>query len=364
MAEGTFFMKLIIFGACKNGIKARKIIESNGHSVIAFADNDIAKQHFKLNGLDILSFEGMVELCAKESGGIVIPIRAVDEILEDIFEMKVDQNIKVFIAKTSFFKRDVGCDSMNFDDYFCEIEHWKHRLDYLETHMADHCNLKCKGCGHLSDIAKPAFPDYERFKESLLRLKRLFCGISTIRLMGGEPLLNRELPKFIQCTREIFPDANIRVVSNGLLIPRVEESLFKCMRENDVGFDISLYPPTAKVKTNIEMICLNYDIDVSFSPLIEKFISFKMFDQPHDSQKSYEKCISKRCHFLMDGKLALCGMPILRERKESYNDVINLFDDELDPDEIYKKMKSPCGMCAYCNTDYEYNDWECSGITD
>ena len=48
-------------------------------------------------------------------------------------------------------------------------------LLYLETHVADTCNLKCRGCMHFSNIAiHPNYPDLQRFEQDFKRLSELF----------------------------------------------------------------------------------------------------------------------------------------------------------------------------------------------
>lgn len=84
----------------------------------------------------------------------------------------------------------------------------------------------------------------------------IIWGVKRIRLMGGEPLLNPELPKFISITREVFPDSNIRVVTNGILIPYVDTAVLKTMNQYFVGFDITQYPPTKMIKEKIELRCI------------------------------------------------------------------------------------------------------------
>lgn len=37
-------------------------------------------------------------------------------------------------------------------------------IGYIETHIVDHCNLKCRGCSHFSGLATPYYKsldDYE-----------------------------------------------------------------------------------------------------------------------------------------------------------------------------------------------------------
>ena len=60
-------------------------------------------------------------------------------------------------------------------------------LLYLETHVADTCNLKCRGCMHFSNIAiHPNYPDLQKFEQDFKRLSELFRNIFIIRLMGGD----------------------------------------------------------------------------------------------------------------------------------------------------------------------------------
>lgn len=73
---------------------------------------------------------------------------------------------------------------------------------YLETHVADMCNLKCRGCMHFSNIAiHPNYPDLQKFERDFRRLSELFSNIFIIRLMGGEPLLNPGLGEYIRIAR-------------------------------------------------------------------------------------------------------------------------------------------------------------------
>ena len=118
-------------------------------------------------------------------------------------------------------------------------------LLYLETHVADICNLKCRGCMHFSNIAiHPNYPDLQEFERDFSRLSELFSNIFIIRLMGGEPLLNPKLHDYIKVVRQYFPAAELRIVTNGLLIPKQPDDLWEVMRECHAAMDISPYPPT------------------------------------------------------------------------------------------------------------------------
>ena len=78
-------------------------------------------------------------------------------------------------------------------------------LHRLLFHVTDHCNLNCKGCTHFSNIAEKSFADPEAYQRQMIRLTKVFSGITEIFLLGGEPLLHPRMASFIDITRESFP---------------------------------------------------------------------------------------------------------------------------------------------------------------
>ena len=47
-------------------------------------------------------------------------------------------------------------------------------INYIETHLVDHCNLNCKGCSHFSPlVGKPFYKDYNEFKKEIEQLSKI-----------------------------------------------------------------------------------------------------------------------------------------------------------------------------------------------
>ena len=64
----------------------------------------------------------------------------------------------------------------------------------FEYHLADHCNLNCKGCDHFSPIAETKLTEFTQFKKDINRMSELFeKKAKSIHILGGEPLLNPEI---------------------------------------------------------------------------------------------------------------------------------------------------------------------------
>ena len=241
----------------------------------------------------------------------------------------------------------------------------KPQLDYLELHAAHHCNLNCKGCGHYSNIAEPEFPTLSEFERDSARLKELIIHIRKIRLLGGEPLLNPELPQMIQIMHDAFPQSDIRIATNGLLIPNADEQLFKAMRDYEVRFDISLYPPTKKLMKIIQEVCAEQSVQYTFSPEITEFYNFGDTSVPQEPEQIYNSCWAKHCHMMLDGKIAVCPKPLIRYKFSGLGwehffeeDVIDLYDETLTPDVLLRRLNQPCRLCQYCDPHTEPFEWE------
>ena len=355
--------KVIIFGASAQGSQLKKQLEkTNEYTVCYFCDNNPKKWQESLNGVKIISIEDVRALSVEGFNGIVIiAVRNQWQVVEQIQEIDEIQ-LPVYGVAWKYVIRNEDLDKAL---YFIDIR--KPYLRYFEYHVSDHCNLKCRGCGHYSNFATPRFGDLKKYTRDLKRLKELFWGIRTIRLMGGEPLLNKELPDFMSCTRDIFPDADIMVVTNGLLIPGIEEDILKIMNRYCIRFDISLYPPTEKIKERIELRCIENEVDYHFSNPIHEFYDCINYNGDSDKNTAYEKCESKGCHFLEDGKMAVCCLPIVYKRQEKKlswkmhigeKDIVDLYDHNLDGYKLNEILSRPMDMCRYCSDGaMRYFEW-------
>ena len=115
-------------------------------------------------------------------------------------------------------------------------------IEYLEHHIVDHCNLKCGGCSHFSPIADEWFESIEDFTKDFTELAKKTEGkVGVIRLMGGEPLLHPKVEDFLKITRNLFPNSQIQIVTNGLLIHKLGEIFKKVCNDYNILVCVSNY---------------------------------------------------------------------------------------------------------------------------
>ncbi len=228
-------------------------------------------------------------------------------------------------------------------------------LDYLEIEISEFCNLNCRCCCDFSNLAKEkCFYAYEEYEKDLTRCAEIFSGIDKIRLMGGEPFLNPRIAEYARLAKTLFPDTDLRIVTNGTLLPRTELSLLRELGEIGAFLDISVYPPTKKLKKQINAKLKEAGLGFNFSPQIRMFFK-PLLDKPHAGGKTaFENCLFTHCHMLGHGKLAPCSFAYCTYRlNEAFgtaypeDDLIDIYSD-VTAAEIIDRFSHPHAFCRHC----------------
>ena len=95
-------------------------------------------------------------------------------------------------------------------------------VDYLRISVSDKCNLRCIYCNPLGDCGFIEHKEILRFEE-IERIARLFseCGISKIRLTGGEPLVRKDIVGLVGKLAAIPVIESLALTTNGVLLERL-----------------------------------------------------------------------------------------------------------------------------------------------
>lgn len=180
-------------------------------------------------------------------------------------------------------------------------------LSYIETHVTDHCNLNCRGCGHFSPLCEPRFAAVERVAADLAALARLVDSVGRVHLVGGEPLLHPDVLSFCRVAREAFGDAPISLVTNGLLAPRTKRAFWQGLAENDVRLDNTRYPVALDLARPVSS-ALAHGVQLKITDRRDTFFRVPL-DPLGRSDPAYSFARCRRlfsCPNLSDGRLYPC----------------------------------------------------------
>lgn len=361
-------MRIGIFGTKQEaGYLAKCIKQSNIHKMMFFIDNDKNKQGTLIDEINVISAEQFKHSYRNETDAVVIAMRGSFSRLTTIYQLKELQakRIGVFLFSYSDCNREIN-------DFERAIV-WLDTLDkpfmpYLEYNVTDSCNLKCKGCNHFSNLCEDnIFADSREFAKDLSYLAQK-VSIGQLRLLGGEALLHKNLMKFIQKAREILPDTDIYIVTNGLLIPSLDNSFLKEMKRNNIIFDISRYVPT---NIHYDVICevlKKEEVGYHFTDeVIRQFGKTLNIKGNSDVKKSQAACVAKGCRLLKNGKLYKCSVEgVMNYFTEYFNCKmvenergIDIYDTNIDWRVLLDKLYyEPVEMCKFCAEKCELFEWK------
>ncbi|WWR18498.1 hypothetical protein V1226_18595 [Lachnospiraceae bacterium JLR.KK009] len=269
-----------------------------------------------------------------------------------------DPDILYASYKLVYGQEILGSD-LEKDQILCEFRK-RRKLDRIEIHINDHCNLSCANCSMFAGLVDGEVnADFERTKKALLRLKEIYYHICEIDLIGGEPLLNQQLGEYCTLLRQLFPDAYIFIVSNGILVPQMDKKLIGIIQKNDIYLSVTYYPGYSELIRQIKIFCEENEIVLE---LLQKRVNFvKLYDLSGNNSKEelFQRCRRKFMIIAMrENELAVCYAPFALPYAEiKFNigyrkdGVIDLFEEGLTNELIMKRFSEPMDCCRYCHND-------------
>ena len=215
-----------------------------GFGKVAHDNLDFFKNNFNI----VYIVDSDKRKCNIEYKGIAV--KYVDDVKDEL------KNYKIIIMTANRNVELVGKDleKLGFisGENFCSMEQfltewfWKYKKKacLMEVHstITSRCTLKCRHCNMFMPYYKEQI-DYTAI-DILADLELLFRHVDYIasyRLLGGEPLLNKELADMIELIGQKYGDriGNIGIITNGTLLP--SEKLIEVSKKYDIKYDFSDY---------------------------------------------------------------------------------------------------------------------------
>lgn len=234
---------------------------------------------------------------------------------------------------------------------------------YFQIHIVEHCNLNCRGCYHFSPLAEEEYLGLEEYTKDIRRLAELFQGeMDQIMLLGGEPLLHPQIAEFLRTTRQYFPKGTIKILSNGILVPKMSEDFWEACESTGTQLWLTRYPIRIDYY-EIERIAKQHGKVVRyFSDEPVRTLGHQPLDinGSQDYVANFRKCYrANECILLEHGKMYTC-LIAAESRHFSRHFGVNLEICEKDYVDIYEvqsaselqeRLTHPTPFCRYCNRD-------------
>ena len=193
-------------------------------------------------------------------------------------------------------------------------------VKHLEIHVAHACNLACESCSHYSNYRHEGIVSLEDADRWMAAWSgRIRPG--TFSLVGGEPTIHPQLADFVRLARGHWPDAQLRLVTNGFFLhkhpelPRVLQGDPKARIYLSIHHDAPAYREA--LRPNEELLqswVRDYGVRIylydSFGHWRRTYRGAGAAMQPYEDarpRESWERCAAKECPQLFEAKLWKCS---------------------------------------------------------
>jgi organic radical activating enzyme len=356
--------KIYIFGFGPAGHWASENVSSK---VSGFIDNDLKKNGKSFNEIKCLSVENAQKQIS-ENDVILVSTMDVQDVIYDL-EKKFPLNKKIFlgevieeidISKSSnssnktieFLEYTINAVKVCHKSYFDKDLVFARSIDIVIT---EKCTLKCKDCSNLMQFYEsPEDHSFEKVTNDFSELIKSIDLILEVRLIGGEPFINKEIYEFIDFYMKQDKVLKVVVYTNAT-IKLKQERLLKYKDDHKLVFSITNYGLLSKSTEIVINMLENLNIAYRSEPPNNWTDSGKIIEKREhflENQDIFEKCCAKNTFTQMNGKLYRCPFAANAEQlkaiPESESNSININDDS---DTINKFILSTryIDACSFCN---------------
>ena len=348
---------IYIYGAGAKGKEAIELIRTDYSELEIVKIIDRNKNGQELHGISIENEETALHDGCK----VIIAIE------NRTIAFEIYENLsKKYKLKLFWFSGNKFSNGKNFfSDYCIDCELWNEDMLWqAEVHLSDACNLNCRGCAHYSALFQNNLPKLEEVIHDIKLLKDKFSHIVFFYLLGGEPFLNPEIGIYAQLVREILPNTEIIIVTNGLLIPGISDEILSLIGKSKIKVSISEYEPTHYLRDNITKKLEKANIIYEWREMSGKQVFNRPLSLTTDS-KYRRTCISNSCVNIWNGKIARCPQLMYIDKFNEYfgtnlpNEGIMNLNDNIKGKELINKLNEEVPLCKHC-IEYEI-EWAVCG---
>ena len=192
------------------------------------------------------------------------------------------------------------------------LEGGKIRTKGVEFSAADHCNIRCAGCSHMSPFLRPRLPLEIELTRDMNRLATAMFA-DEIKILGGEPLLNPRIVEILKAAKASGVAARVVLTTNGLLLHTMPTEFWASVDE----VRLSLYPRARPTERLIDQARERAKESGTYLR-IEEYSSFRvtMVTEPHPpdaiTKMIFRTCKNAHmyhCHMVHQGWLYKCACP-------------------------------------------------------
>ena len=294
-----------IINACKD----------NEIEVAALCDNETRKINKTVKGLEIIHTPELTKRFPKAR--LIVAYHNIQECVDQLSSMgyenfysplelleSYDAGKHQHKLSESYIKNKVSICIQSHQAYFDET---KIHLRSLDIVITTKCSMKCESCCNLMQYFVAPKNTDDQILKAVSALESNVDSISEFRVIGGEPLINKDWAVIVNNLVAQNNKRKIFIYTNGTIAPK--EDVLKSFVGKNINFYITDYGKLSKNIDRMEESLNKYKIDYIRRPAgnwVDCSTLRKHNRSPKDNAVVFKECCAKQFYTLLSGKLYTC----------------------------------------------------------
>ena len=336
-----------------------------GINVVAFCDNEIRKSKKPYCGLEVIYTPDLPKHFPKAN--FVIAHHALDDCAEQLIEMgykniysplkllkSYDVNKHKHRTTQSYMSRKVEHSIKLNELYFDETKTYLRSIDIVIT---EKCSMNCESCCNLMQYYERAKNTDNEILKAVEIMSKNVDHIAEYRIIGGEPLMNKQWAEITNGLADKFPDSTVYIYTNGTICPKDE--VLQTLKGKKVHFYITDYDELSRNIDKLIESLKKHNLGFYRKPA-GNWVDCSQVKQHNRNiprlKQVFKECCAKRLYTMINGKLYTCpfisNAANLKAIPDNKADYVDLFSEDKNlKNKIRKlvKMEHFFPGCDFCD---------------
>ena len=284
-----------------------------------------------------------------------------DQINLDIEPLRLEQTIKIINYSHLKALAELNGSGKSTDTFL---------VKHIDVVITERCSMKCRDCANLMQFYhRPKNSDTNLLFKSLDRFMECVDQIYELRVIGGDPFMNKDMHKIINRLVRYKNVESIVIYTNARIIPKGEN--LTCLKNEKVRLQITDYGSSAATTTHADVRRKHDEIIKLLTSNNIKFVGDRVIkwddigrlkfikETPAQIKNKFMNCCANDLFSLLHGILYKCpvsahGTNLKAFSFDSNYDGVDLADEKISIKKLREKLKdfyhnnNYVTACTYC----------------
>ena len=326
-----------------------------------FIDSDTKKTGLKFNNIPVYSIEEAKKLINKNTL-IIVTVLDIQDVISTVESLSAGKWLPLgkFLNNEQVINNPLKNEDKSYVEYSLKAVESCHKsyfstkklfLKSIDIIITEKCSLKCKDCSNLMQYyMNPINVSFNEILNDFQTLINNVDHIYEIRLIGGEPFMNKDIYKII---KEISKNEKLSriVIYTNATIP-LKEKYIDILKHSKVVFSVTTYGKLSKNTQKVIDFLKKNKIPYRDHPpenWTDCGVIYDFKRKEPEMEKLFEDCCGKNLLTVTNGKLYRCPFVANAERLNAIPKDSDNYVNVNDSKKNIKKYTTQINYIPACN---------------